>query len=405
MTQGHRFRQAREFAILSMAITNSDFEAIGERDLDQLRLDQVAESITLDYKRDAYDTSDEGKREVLKDASSFLNTAGGNIVIGMGEAGGLPTGLIGIDLDVDAEMQRLENLFRTCLEPRVVGLRMRPVPLANGRKALIIRLPKSWNPPHAVFFKGSRRYFVRNSSGGHEASVDELRAMFTANATLLDRINEFQSHRRAAVHGGKTPIQLAQPQMLLHIIPFSALSVGLSVDPQAMSGQALPPIFHSAHTGSYNLNGYLTTSGRDGNAGYVQVYRNGIIETAAGGIATETDRGRTLPAEQVEDQIVTKVEQYLTTLRHVEVPPPFALLLAGLRMHGTAIVPRLAPYYEILVPQTEPDMFFPQAIIEDYGTLEDYRQTLKPIFDALWNAGGYPCSRSYESDGQWKRRS
>jgi hypothetical protein len=193
--------------------------------------------------------------------------------------------------------------------------------------------------------------------------------------------------------------------MLLHIIPFSALSVGLSVDPQAMSGQALPPIFHSADKGSYNLDGYLTTSGRDGNAGYVQVYRTGIIETAAGGIATVTDRGRMLPAEQVEDQIATKIEHYLRALRHVEVPPPFAVLLAGVRMHGTAIVARLAPYYETLSPQPEPDMFFPRVIIEDYGALGDYRQSLKPIFDALWNAGGYPGSRSYASDGQWRRQS
>jgi hypothetical protein len=74
-------------------------------------------------------------------------------------------------------------------------------------------------------------------------------------------------------------------------------------------------------------------------------------------------------------------------------------------MHGTAIVPRLAPYYETLLPQQEPDMFFPQVIIEDYGALGDYRQTLKPIFDALWNAGGYPGSRSYGSDGRWRRRS
>src|SRR5262249_43692703 len=160
--------------------------------------------------------SDEGKRELLKDVSSFINTAGGHIVIGMDEVGGLPTDLVGTNLDIDAEKQRLENLFRTCLEPRVVGLRMRPVALSNGRNALLIRLPKSWNPPHAVLFRGSRRYFVRNSSGVHEASVDELRAMFTASATLFDRIGEFHSRRQGAVHSGKTPIQLAEPQLLLN---------------------------------------------------------------------------------------------------------------------------------------------------------------------------------------------
>ena len=118
-----------------MAITNSDFETIGERDLVQLILDQVAEGLTLEYKRDAYAPSDEGKGELLKDVSSFVNSAGGHIVLGMNEAGGVPTELVGLDLDLDAEMQRLENLFRTCLEPRVVGLRMRPVALTKRPRA------------------------------------------------------------------------------------------------------------------------------------------------------------------------------------------------------------------------------------------------------------------------------
>jgi hypothetical protein len=73
-------------------------------------------------------------------------------------------------------------------------------------------------------------------------------------------------------------------------------------------------------------------------------------------------------------------------------------------MHGSAIVPFSAAYNETLVPQPAPDMFFQPVIIEDYDSLEDYRQALKPIFDALWNAGGYSGPQSYGPDGQWRRR-
>jgi hypothetical protein len=171
-----------------MAITSTDFESISERDLVQLLDDQVAEG---------------------------LNTAGSHFVLGMNEIGGLPTELIGLNFDADAEMQRLENLFRTSLEPRIVGLRMRAVPLGNGRRALVIRLPKSWNPPHARFFKGSRRYFARNSSGAHDASVEELRAMFTLSVAVFDRVQEFHRRRQGIVHMGKTPIPLIkEPQFV-----------------------------------------------------------------------------------------------------------------------------------------------------------------------------------------------
>jgi hypothetical protein len=364
-----------------MAITSVDFEAISERDLIQMKEDQVAEGLTLDYKRDAYACSEDGKRELLKNVSSFINTAGGHIVLGMDEVGGLPTDLRGLSLDLDAEMQRLENLFRTCLEPRVVGLRMRPVPLTNGSRALAMRLPKSWNPPHAVLFKGSRRYFARNSSGAHEASVEELRAIFTMNAAVFDRIQDFHRRRQIVVHTGKVPVQMNEPQFVLHVIPYVAFEAGFTVDLPSLNGRALTPIWHSRlNEARYNFDGYLTTSGTGGRAGYVQVHRNGIIETAAGGIA---DTERRISVEDVEDQIAKKLEQYLNALRFLEVPPPLAVLLAGVRMHGIAIAPRSPPSATPPL-QTEHDMFFPPVIIDDYGDLESYRRTLKPGQKPWW---------------------
>jgi hypothetical protein len=43
-----------------------------------------------DYKRDIYGNSENDKREFLADVSSFANTIGGDIVIGIDEASGLP---------------------------------------------------------------------------------------------------------------------------------------------------------------------------------------------------------------------------------------------------------------------------------------------------------------------------
>jgi hypothetical protein len=51
------------------------------------------------------------------------------------------------------------------------------------------------------------------------------------------------------------------------------------------------------------------------------------------------------------------------------------------------------------------DVSFPAIRIENYGSLEDYRRALKPIFDAVWNAAGYGRSQSFSADGQWIRRS
>jgi hypothetical protein len=190
-----------------MPLTRSDVENTTQGDLQELCDNAVGEGILYDYKLELYGGSDADKREFLKDVSSFANTAGGHIVIGIKEDGGLPTAVIGVAADLDAEKLRLENLLRDRIEPRILGLRMVPVDLDSGRRVLVVRIPRSWNPPHAVLHNKSRLIFARNSAGAHEASVDEMRSMFIAGATApahgrhpfpaTDR-GQFRSMARAA---------------------------------------------------------------------------------------------------------------------------------------------------------------------------------------------------------------
>jgi predicted HTH transcriptional regulator len=133
-----------------MPITRGDIDALSQVDLDELRENERAEGMFIDCKRDLYGSADGDKKEFLKDVTSFANTAGGHIIVGMAATAGVPTDLVGVNGNLDAEKLRLESLLRDRVEPRILGVRLQPVPLANGRTALVIRIPKSWNPPHAV---------------------------------------------------------------------------------------------------------------------------------------------------------------------------------------------------------------------------------------------------------------
>jgi hypothetical protein len=190
--------------------------------------------------------------------------------------------------------------------------------------------------------------------------------------------------------------------LVLHIIPFSAFDSEATVDVAQFQGQYLAPIWCSGYNYGYNVEGYWTASDGEGLCGYVQVFRNGIIETAAADVRTESPRGRLLYSASVETQVIRSVDKCMSALAHVGMAPPVLVVLSGVRMQGTIVIGSpLAPL--IRAQPLRSDALFPAIRIESFGTIQEYTQALKPIFDALWNAAGYASSQSYGADGIWNR--
>lgn len=98
--------------------------------------------------------------------SSFANAAAGHLIYGIREETGIPEELCGLqNIDADAQILRLENIIRDCIEPRIPGIHMRAIPLQTSTVAIIIRIPRSWALPHVAKFEGHWRFYSRNSAG------------------------------------------------------------------------------------------------------------------------------------------------------------------------------------------------------------------------------------------------
>jgi hypothetical protein len=390
-----------------MALSSISFEDISERDLLEQIQTGVPEGVLFDYKRDMYSRGDSDVKEFLKDISSFANTAGGHLIIGVDETGGVPTGISALTADSDQELQRLENLARDGIEPRIAGLRMKAVPITAGGFVLVLRIPKSWNPPHRVSARNTNRIYGRNSAGAYEFSVEELRVVFTSAASALDRIRAFRAERLAKIDSGEAIVPLAQNlgRLVLHLVPVSAFGVGGQIDVERAHAahNLLRPMNSMGFSPRINFDGFANLHHRsDGMcSSYTQVFRNGAIEAVKVGVVSNLDRGSFIPALSFDQLIFEVVPHYLSALQSLDVPPPVVLMITLQGVRGARLGVDPMRFLENQSPIDRAVLELPEIIIERYGTEEEYQRAARPAFDALWNTGGFSRSQHYDKSGRW----
>src|SRR5436190_14371812 len=145
-----------------------------------------------------------------------------------------------------------------------------------------------------VTFKGTSRYFSRNSPGKFQLDVGEIRSAFALGDQLSQRVKRFRDERLGLIASGETPVQIDQgPKAVLHIVPASALDPTAHVDPQIVQTKQdrLEPIYAHGWNHRYNLDGLATYTPRsDGSSyTYVQVFRTGSLEAVESGIMSSPD--------------------------------------------------------------------------------------------------------------------
>jgi hypothetical protein len=406
-----------------MTLRSIPLDAIEESDLQRLIEARVAEKRDIDYKRDIYGNRDQDYGEFLADVSSFANTAGGEIVIGMTEQGGLPTGISPLQIDADAEVLRLENIARSGMQPRVFGFAVRAVPIVEGGFVLVLRIPRSYNQPHRIVRQGSgnHRFWARSSAGKYEPNVDELRALFTRAPQLADRIRDFRFDRIAKITGGEAPIALLGSRpLILHVAPLAAFEVersfrlDITQAPQQLF-TSFPPI--GAHVGDFRINvdGCLVLSNRaaDGRThrAYVQAFHNGIVEAVDSTFVMGEGTAQNpycLTSIRTESAIVGASHGYLQSLRARDAPAPYVLLVSLLGVRGIPYSFAMAAgvVFEDEAGIFDRDQFHFSELVLDDVPLNPYKyaKLLRPLLDQIANAAGRARTPSFDHEGTFRVR-
>jgi hypothetical protein len=196
---------------------------------------EVAESLTLEYKRELPSGQSDQKREFLYDIAAMANAVGGEIVYGIidrrggdNQSTGIADSVSGMKLpNALAETNRLENLIRDGIAPRLAGISMQPISCPDG-DVLVIRVPRSWNKPHMVTFGGVNRFCARVSAGKYSMSVEEIGRAFSEQRELGEALRSWRFHRVELIVQDMGPVPKApEVTFLFHAIPASALTRGL----------------------------------------------------------------------------------------------------------------------------------------------------------------------------------
>jgi hypothetical protein len=390
-----------------MALSNVNFDDLSESHLQNLVSTGVPEGVLLEYKSTTYGGSDADVKEYLKDVSSFANAYGGDLVIGIEQEEGCAKALLKVS--PDKERQRLESLARDGIDPRIVGIRIKDVPLSDEGVAFVIRIPKSWNPPHRVSARGTNRFYARNSAGAYELSIEELRVIFASGATTIDRMRAFKAERLARLDADQAivPLVIREDRLVMHLVPLASFGLGESIDlaqAHAMHYSLRPMAASTGFTPRINFEGFINIApGANARCGsYTQIFRNGIVEAVKAGIITKHNDGTlTLPGLAFDEWIFEVLPNYLMVLRDLGVPAPITIMLSLQGVRGAYLA--TSPNWRINSPPAfnRSVLELPEVIIEQYGTDIEYQRAVRPAFDALWNAAGQIASKHFDSEGHW----
>ncbi len=392
-----------------MSMIQKNIDEITEEDLQALIDNSVLESKSIEYKQSLPGSSDSEKKEFLADVSSFANASGGNLVYGIIEDRNtrVPEILEGLTIkNADQEISRLDSMIRDGIEPRMLGIIIKPIKLSNSKTALIIRIPKSWISPHRVSFKGHDKFYSRSTNGKYPLDVAELRVAFNLSETTTERIRKFREDRISKIFASETPVPFYDTgKIVLHLIPIMSLNPAQSygINKTASHPEKMRPINSSGGYHRYNLDGFLTHSG--GRAGkshsYVQLFRSGIIEAVEGLILKRHEESLLIPSATYERELIESLSSYLSLLKELNVELPIFVFLALLGVEGYSMSydRGLFPIDEEIHTIDRDVLLLPGIFIESYDVIAE--DVLRPCFDSVWNACGLPRSLNYDDTGKW----
>lgn len=165
----------------------------------------------------------------------------------------------------------------------------------------------------------------------------------------------------------------------------------------------LRPIGGGGYDTRFNFDGFLSGStSMRGN--YVQLFRTGAIEAVELQLldlpSWRKMTGFTGPdfisSHDLEDQLIKAVSTYTDIQQRLGIEPPVFVMVALLGVKGFRVTTSATMFGNDEIDRDA--LILPDVLMDNFGV--DVRALLKPVFDAVAQAGGLPGSPSYDASGK-----
>lgn len=359
---------------------------IQANDLDALVIQQRAEGRRLDYKLELPGGGAEATKEFLADVTSFSNTDGGDLVIGIADEDGNAAEVIGVPADgLDNEITRIENLVRDGVEPRLPSFHIHTVQLNNGKVALVLRMSASLVAPHRV--KASSRFFGRNSRGKFPLDIGELRMAFAATEEMPRKIRDLHSRALSAIDGQNMPTRIGNgPKAVMTVAPLSVLREArdLAINQQ---NAILPARSTDANRLVVGLDGMIVHStGPDLNAvrTWAVNHWRGYVDFAWQIAGATLENVAYIPRAHVETQIRGAARSAYARLLQHGVEGPWTVMATLLEIDGLRVGYRLPDGFDQM---TEPS-WMEEAYLGEVVCDAVDDAAVQPLVESFWRVFG-----------------
>jgi hypothetical protein len=234
----------------------------------------------------------------------------------------------------------------------------------------------------------------------------ELRAAFALSETTAEHVRNFRIDRLAKVVSGETPAMLEEgAKMILHIIPLCAFDPGAKFDVNSLTSDLsrIQPIYTTSWGHRFNFDGVLSYSASPQSPfshSYLQVFRNGAIEAVETLLLDDRYGKHTIPSIAYEAELLKALPRFLSIQKQLSVEPPLFIMFSLLGVKGYTMAVDQIRFFGLEPHAIERDaLLVPEVMIERFEV--NPAEIMRPIFDAVWNATGYPRSMNYDNGGKW----